>query len=113
MVSIDTVSHFLETNFKDMELPPDQIEIIIRTILSVVKIEYFVNPEDTLKLRYSIGTPLDPETNFNDWKEEFCGTLEELSDAQKAEKYQVYEIWYDDGDDDEELCALEIMIYKA
>ena len=116
MLNIDDVTKFLTVNFKDQEVTPEQVEVVVKAILSNVKIEYFVEPEVNLKLRYSIGTPIDPETNFNDWKEDFCGTLAELSDEQKTKQYRVYSVWYDEGDDSEdggELCALEIMLYEA
>jgi len=110
MVNIDYVTSFLTSCFKDSPMTAEQIEQKIRTIFSVINIQHFREPEN-MTIRFSFGRPQDPETNFNDWDESDCYTLSELPEERKTMTYSIYDIWYDDGDDDEKLACIEVMLF--
>ena len=109
-MDITHVADFIESRYEGSKITPVQIEKKIRTIVEALDI--FEEPEG-MKIRFSIGKPANPEEcGLNDWQEESCITLAEMSDDQKNKEYTIYEIWYDGDPDYEELCGVEVMLYE-
>ena len=113
-MDITNVVNFIESRFRGTEISPAEIEPKIRAVVEALDI--FEEPQG-MKIRFSFGKPISADTTLytpilDDWKEDYCKTLSELPDDVKDGKYTVYEIWYDSDDEFEELCGVEVMLYK-
>lgn len=109
-MNIFNVTRFIEARYENCKITPAELEKKIRAVITAMDI--CENPE-TVNIRFSIGQPVDPETNgYNDWKETLCASLSDLPDELKNKEYTVYEIWYDSDEEDEDLCGMEIMVYE-
>ena len=107
MLTIDNITSLFEHRYQDLEVTPEQIVEKLRTVIKAMDI--FQEP-DKVPIRISIGKPKEPtDKDFNDWVEEMCGPLTALPGELWEESYKVYEIWYDD---DENEHGVEVMLYK-
>lgn len=107
MLTINDITNLFEHRYQGLEVTPEQIVEKLRAVIKTMDI--FQEP-DRVPIRISIGKPKEPtDKDFNDWEEEMCRPLIALPGELWKESYKVYEIWYDD---DENEYGVEVMLYK-
>ena len=107
MLNIDHITSLFEHRYQGLQVTPKQIVEKLRAVIKAMDI--FQEP-DKVPIRISIGKPKEPtDHDFNDWSEEMCGPLLVIPGELWDELYTVYEIWYDDDEDEH---GVEVMLYK-